>query len=105
MRRVRSGSRTSARRTHAWKTTSADEPRSLVRTVEDLVVPMRATWTYTLTPEDEGTRLKVESATRIDLGTWHSPIFRVLITLTRGIEKGVKHYAARLKQSLDKPAA
>ena len=84
------------------RTKSADAPTALVRTMEDLVVPMTATWTYTLTPDGEGTRLKLESKTRVDLGTWHAPIFRVLIRLFNGVEKGVRHYVARLKQSLEK---
>lgn len=79
-----------------WETVEADRPRRLVRVGRDSVVPMTARWELVIEPLDGGSRLWIDA--RIDLrrGTWHVPIFRVLITLTRGAERGVEQYLAGL---------
>ncbi len=87
------------------KTERSEEPSTLIRTLEDLVVPMTARWKYSLQATEVGTQLTIESATKVNLGTWHAPIFRVLIKLTNGVQRGVDHYVARLGKTLQADAA
>ena len=79
-------------------TAGAEPPLRLVREMEDLVVPMTARWEFTLEGADgASTRLTVVNDITIGLGTWHAPLFRVILKLSRGAEKGVRHYGQRLQ--------
>lgn len=73
-------------------TVEAVENERLVRELADGVVPMTARWTVELSAAQGGTRLVLENRTVIRRGTWHVPLFRVLMTLTRGAEKGVAEW-------------
>lgn len=57
------------------------EPTRLVRLFEDSVVPMTSRVEYLLESDGEGTRVTMDSITTIKDGTWHVPIFRVMLHL------------------------
>lgn len=57
------------------------EPDRLVRLFEDSVVPMTSRVEYLLEAEGERTRVTMESITTVQDGTWHVPIFRVILHL------------------------
>lgn len=71
-------------------------PQRLVRRMTDRIVPMTATWSFRIEPLDSGSRIWVENQTEIRRGTWHVPIFRLMMTMTRGAEKGVEAYLKQL---------
>ena len=89
------------------RTAVSEPPGRLVREMEDLVVPMSARWEYALEPVGDGaTLLTIRNETTIALGTWHAPLFRVILKLAKGAEKGVQHYGTRLRDHLAQaPAA
>jgi hypothetical protein len=83
-----------------YRVTEWDPPRRLVVEGADEVVPMTARWVFTLEPTPAGTRLR--SAQRITLrnGTWHVPIFRVMMSLFSGAERGLRDHAGRVLADL-----
>ena len=76
-----------------YTTEKSDAPRFLERSAEDSVVPMTAHWDITLeeTP-DGGTRIWVEVDMSVRRGTFHVPIFRIMLSMFRGHERGVEAY-------------
>jgi len=71
------------------KTVEAERPRHMVREIKSKGVPMTSRWQYTLEPAGEGCRLTIEGETYIRSGTWHVPIFRVMMVLGGGVKKGL----------------
>ena len=71
------------------KTVEAERPRHMVRRMTSKAVPMTSRWEYTLEPVGEGCRLTIDGETYIRGGTWHVPIFRVMMVLSGGVKKGL----------------
>ena len=46
-------------------------------------------WSYTLEPAEAGCTLTIDGETYIRSGTWHVPIFRVMMVLGGGVKKGL----------------
>ncbi|MEX1024501.1 MAG: SRPBCC family protein [Planctomycetota bacterium] len=67
--------------TITWRTLVWDPPHRMVQRGVDSVVPQSTLWTFELTPEGDGTRLDVTIETTVSAGTWHVPIFRLLLKL------------------------
>ena len=79
------------------RTVEAELPRRLVRELADSVVPMRARWEYQLDPTPTGTRVTVVEDGVIESGTWHVPIFRLMVRLMKG--RGIKAHLDSLEQT------
>ena len=71
------------------KPVEAERPRHMVRRMTSKAVPMTSRWEYTLEPVGEGCRLTIDGETYIRGGTWHVPIFRVMMVLSGGVKKGL----------------
>lgn len=71
------------------KTLEAERPRHIVREMTSKTVPMTSRWEYTLEPAGEGCRLTIDGETSIRSGTWHVPLFRVMMVLGGGVKKGL----------------
>ena len=71
------------------KTLEAERPGHMVREMTSGTVPMTSRWEYTLEPAGEGCRLTIDGETSIRRGTWHVPLFRVMMVLGGGVKKGL----------------
>ena len=71
------------------ETIEAVRPHHMVREMTSKAVPMTSRWQYTLEPAGEGCTLAIDAATYIRSGTWHVPIFRVMMVLGGGVKKGL----------------
>ena len=60
----------------------------MVREMASQAVPMTSRWKYTLERAGEACKLTIDGETRIRSGTWHVPIFRVMMALGGGVKKG-----------------
>lgn len=74
------------------RTLELEAPRRIVRELSDSVVPMKARWELELTPDGAGTELALAHRGRIDDGTWHAPIFRLLVKGLGMADRGAKNY-------------
>jgi len=63
------------------RTLEAEEGARVVRLFRDGVVPMTSRVEYLIEPEGEGTKVTMDSLTTIKDGTWHVPLFRVMLSL------------------------
>jgi hypothetical protein len=91
-----------SRTTIIVRTEAVSAPVRLVRSLQDTVVPMTARWEYELTKADGGTLVEIREEGTIKLGTWHAPIFRVMMRLMPGA--GVKAHLNALAESLGESA-
>jgi uncharacterized protein YndB with AHSA1/START domain len=80
------------------RTVDAEPPRRLVRELEDSVVPMRSRWQYLLEPTPSGTRVTVVEEGTIEAGTWHVPLFRIMVRVMKG--RGIQAHLDAVAQSL-----
>ena len=71
------------------KTVESTPPARLVRTLSAKAVPMTSRWKYSLEGDAARTTVTVEGETFIRRGTWHVPIFRVMMVLGGGVKKGL----------------
>ena len=71
------------------KTVEAKRPIHLVREMTSETVPMTSRWEYTLEPSDQGCALTIDGETYIRNGTWHVPLFRLMMVLGGGVKKGL----------------
>ena len=71
------------------RTVAAEPPGHMVREMTSKTVPMTSRWEYNLEPTGRGCRLTVDGETYIRSGTWHVPIFRVMMVLGGGVKKGL----------------
>ncbi len=74
------------------RTLESEAPRVLVREMRDSIVALTARWEFSLEPEGAGTRLVLVHRGRVDDGTWHSPLFRLLIKGLGLADRGARQY-------------
>jgi hypothetical protein len=79
----------------------AEAPNRLKRNLADSVVPMTAEWEIAIEPTTDGSRVRATNVTVIRNGTWHVPIFRVMMTLINGVKLGLKSYARQLATNMN----
>ncbi len=72
------------------RTTRAEPPTLLVRELADQVVPMTARVELRIEPRGGGSRVYLTNHTRVSRGTWHVPLFRLLLTITPGLRSGMR---------------
>jgi hypothetical protein len=71
-------------------TTTAFEPhRHMVREMSSGSVNMISRWEYALDPAGEGCKVTLSGVTTIEKGTWHTPIFRLMMVVGGGVKKGL----------------
>jgi len=71
-------------------TTTTFEPTGhMVREMASGSVNMKSRWEYVLEPRGEGCRVTLSGVTDIESGTWHTPIFRVMMFIGGGVKKGL----------------
>jgi hypothetical protein len=78
------------------QTIEATSPNRVVRAIADSVVPMTATFTHELSAVNGRTSLTIREEGYIDNGTWHVPLFRIMVRLTRGM--AIKGYFKKLSE-------
>ncbi len=71
------------------RTTVFEPPRHMTREMSSATVNMTSRWEYGLEPAGEGCRVTLSGVTDIERGTWHTPIFRVMMVLGGGVKKGL----------------
>ncbi len=70
-------------------TTAYEPPNRLIREMCSATVNMTSRWEYALEPAGEGCRVTLSGVTDIETGTWHTPIFRVMMVVGGGVKKGL----------------
>jgi uncharacterized protein YndB with AHSA1/START domain len=70
-------------------TTTYQPPHRMVRHMASGSVRMSSDWEYTLEPTGDGCRVILSGVTDIELGTWHTPIFRFMMVVGGGVKKGL----------------
>jgi hypothetical protein len=71
-------------------TTSAyDPPHRMIREMSSATVNMTSRWEYALEPVGEGCRVTLSGVTDIQKGTWHTPLFRIMMVVGGGVKKGL----------------
>ncbi len=70
-------------------TTAYDPPHHMIRVMSSAGVNMTSRWEYALEPAGEGCRVTLSGVTDIARGTWHTPIFRVMMVVGGGVKKGL----------------
>ena len=71
------------------RTTIFDPPHHVIREMSSASVNMTSRWEYALEPADQGCHLTLSGVTDIERGTWHTPIFRVMMVVGGGVKKGL----------------
>jgi hypothetical protein len=80
---------------------SAQPPNHIKWQFTDEVVKSLSAWSEThIAAEGSGSLITTHSETRIVRGSWHVPIFKVILWMTRAHEKGVRDYWTSVGQSL-----
>jgi hypothetical protein len=84
-----------------WTVVEWDPPRRLVCEARDSVVPMTARWETDVEDLDGAARMVLRNETVIRPGTWHVPLFRVIMTVTGGARRGMTDYLRTLDPTFD----
>lgn len=77
-----------------------EPPRRLVREMASGSVNMKSRWEYELEPAGEGCRVTLSGVTDIERGTWHTPIFRVMMVVGGGVKKGLDIHLGMVRATL-----
>jgi uncharacterized protein YndB with AHSA1/START domain len=71
------------------RTSTYEPPGRMVRDMSAGAVKMSSRWDYTLEPAGPGCRVSLSGVTDIERGTWHTPIFRLMMVVGGGVKKGL----------------
>lgn len=74
----------------------SEEPKSLVRVIEDTKVPFKGRAEFTIEKKGDGCTVTCNNKSSVHSGTWHAPFFRVMIGFFGGAKSGQKDYLKRL---------
>ena len=83
-------------------TTESREPEYQVREMSASAVPMSSRWEYRLQPAEGGCQVNIDAVTNIRRGTWHVPIFRVMMIVGGGVQKGLEIQLDMLEQTISR---
>lgn len=78
-----------------------EPPRRLVRAMASACVNMTSRWEYALDDAGDGCRVTLSGVTDIERGTWHTPLFRVMMVLGGGVKKGLDLQLAAVAATLN----
>lgn len=84
-----------------YETLEADRPTRLVRRARDKQIPVTFHVTLTLEADGKGSRVRSRTETNVRNGSWHIPIFRVLLKLADGANRANRDWLKRLGQSVN----
>ncbi len=70
-------------------TTAYEPPHHMIRVMSSAAANMISRWEYALEPAGEGCRVTLSGVTDIERGTWHTPLFRVMMVVAGGVKKGL----------------
>ena len=70
-------------------TSTFEPPHRMRRAMTAGAVQMSSRWDYTLEAAGQGCRVTLSGVTDIERGTWHTPIFRVMMVVGGGVKKGL----------------
>ena len=70
-------------------TTAWEPPHHMVREMSSAAVNMTSRWEYSFERADQGCRVSLSGVTRIERGTWHTPLFRFMMVVGGGVKKGL----------------
>jgi hypothetical protein len=88
----------------AVTTTVSEPPLHLVRELADRVVPMTVRAEVHLERVENGCKVMATQETCIRRGTWHVPIFRLMLTLTKGARSSLMTYWRKIAKDLGESA-
>ena len=69
--------------------TAYEPPDHMIREMSSATVNMTSRWEYGLEPAGPGCRVTLSGVTDIESGTWHTPIFRLMMVVGGGVKKGL----------------
>ena len=78
------------------KTIESTPPLFIQRTMQDMVTPMTAAFEARLSHDPAGCRIEANWVTHIPNGSWHMPLFRVMMTVTKGARSTLVNYIRRM---------
>lgn len=84
----------------AYETLEAERPVRLVRRARDKRINVNFHVTLTLEADGEGTKVRSRTETNVRKGSWHIPVFRVLLKLSDGANRANRDWLQRLGASL-----
>lgn len=70
-------------------TSTFEPPHRMRRAMAAGAIRMSSRWDYTLEAAGQGCRVTLSGVTDIERGTWHTPIFRVMMVVGGGVKKGL----------------
>ncbi len=79
----------------------SEAPRRMVRHMTSGATAMESRWEYALEPAGDGCRVTLSGVTDIAKGTWHTPVFRVMMAIGGGVKKGLDIQLAMVAATLD----
>jgi hypothetical protein len=85
----------------AYETLEAQRPTRLVRRARDKQINVTFHVTLTLEADGEGALVRSRTETNVRKGSWHIPVFRVLLKLSDGANRANRDWLKRLGASLD----
>ena len=71
------------------RTTAYEPPHRMIREMTSASANMTSRWEYTLEPANTGCRVTLSGTTDIETGTWHTPMFRIMMVVGGGVKKGL----------------
>jgi hypothetical protein len=70
-------------------TTGYEPPHRMLREMSSSTVNMTSRWEYELVPTGQGCGVSLSGVTDIEKGTWHTPLFRLMMVVGGGVKKGL----------------
>ena len=70
-------------------TTAYEPPHRMIREMSSATVNMTSRWEYALEAAGQGCRVTLTGVSDIEKGTWHTPIFRLMMVVAGGVKKGL----------------
>lgn len=74
------------------ETREASPPSFVRRYLRDETVSMDGFWEIRIQPVEGGSRITASSELHVRPGTWHAPIFRVIMSLTSAVRQSLENY-------------
>jgi len=78
------------------ETREATPPNFVRRYVKDEMVSMDGHWEIRIEPAGGGSRVTASNEIHVRTGTWHAPIFRVMLSMVNGARRGLEEYSTHL---------
>ena len=70
-------------------TADYEPPHRMIREMSSSTVNMTSRWQYELVPAGQGCGVSLSGVTDIEMGTWHTPLFRLMMVVGGGVKKGL----------------